>query len=116
MKANAERLAQQGKNLEGVVEKRNLLLIEKEMKGQSFLLGLASKLDRIAQMKEEEGIVHLMRCEENQLRLQDARLKKARIDRQGEYRREKLMEQLHSNHEQLEIVLGLKEHLLNQRR
>lgn len=115
-KANTEKSELWNKRMQGMLEKNAMIRMEKEMKGQSFMLGRALRFEKLQKQKDEDETVRVIRCEERQLRLQDARSKKDRIDRQHDFRSEKILEELNEGNERVETLLGLKEQLLNQRK
>lgn len=115
-KANFEKSERWNKKLKGMAEKSAMLTMEKELKGQASLLRMAARFEKLNIQKSEDDKNRQVRCEERQLRLQDARQKKNRIDRQHDFRREKLQEQQQDSTERVEMLLGLKEQLLMQRK
>jgi len=115
-KSNMEKSEKWNKKLKGMSEKSNQLTMEKDLKGQLFLFNLAARFEKLNQTKLEDEKSRQVRCEERQLRLQDTRQKKNRIDRQWDFRREKLNDQLREGNERVETLLGLKDQLLSQRK
>jgi hypothetical protein len=115
-KANFEKSEKWNKKLKGMAEKKVMLGVEKDLKGQKFLLDMAVRMEKLNMQKGEDDRNRQVRCEERQLKLQDTRSKKNRIDRQHDFRREKLQEQQQEGTERVEMLLGLKEQLLMQRK
>merc|ERR1719235_1230586 len=91
-------------------------MADKEALGQNRLEKRANKLEKMDAQRAYDDKVRQMRCEEIQLRLEDTRMKKDRVDRQEEYRRSKLQQQIDDGTERVETLLGLKNQIMIQRR
>merc|ERR1712146_244281 len=61
---NTEKSEKWNKKLQTMLEKNSMIKIEKEMKGQGFLLGMAQRFERMAKQQNEDSTLRLVRCEE----------------------------------------------------
>jgi hypothetical protein len=91
------------------------VLAEKDKNGRALLDTHKRKLATVEKNRADDRKAQMMRCEEQQLHLEDVRMKKDRIDRQDDYRRGRLNQQISDGVERVETLLGLKEQIQLQR-
>lgn len=91
------------------------LMAEKFENGQKLLEKHRTRLANVEANVANDRKMQMMRSEEQQLHLEDVRMKKARIDRQNDFRAGQLLNQVNDGIERVETLLGLKEQIQLQR-
>lgn len=113
---NDEKSQQWKAKLERMKQGYEEVIAKKEESGQALLDTHKRKLATVEKNRADDRRVQMMRCEEQQLHLEDVRMKKDRINRQDDYRRGKLNQQIGEGVERVETLLGLKEQIQLQRK
>jgi len=113
---NGEKSAHWKEKCQRIKDKNKQMVVDRRIEGEAKLVELEGKIGLVAQRRNDEQGVRIVRSEEQHLHLMDVREQKDRIDRVDGFRRAELSDQISGNVERIETLLALKDQLLSQRK
>merc|ERR1719440_2554668 len=95
--------------VDGMKVKKKEAVVARVQEGLVRLEAIDAKIGAVTMRRDQEQLNRQIKSEEQALHIMDVRQKKDRIDRCGDYKRDKLKDEIDGNIERIETLLALKD-------